>query len=119
MYCPNCAEDCPTKIEEREETYPVKREDTTITAKIRVCKICGSEIFDERLDSQNIVNAFAKYREKHGLLSPDEIRLIRDKQGLNQEEFANLLQFTQKRMKQIENGTLQTEEENRKILKFA
>ena len=64
MYCPHCASDVETHVREISETYPVKGEDITINAHVRFCNCCGKDIWDEKLDSQNLLDAYAKYREK-------------------------------------------------------
>lgn len=72
MYCPKCDTDVRSTVREVLETYPVKGEDITIKARVRFCDICGEDIWDDELDSKNLLAAYAKYRKKHGLLQPDE-----------------------------------------------
>ncbi len=38
------------KIIQKEETYPVMGEDTTIVVNVKVCEDCGEEVFDFNLD---------------------------------------------------------------------
>ena len=77
MYCPNCNSEVLTEVKTGSETYPVKGEEITVTAKVRCCKNCGQDIWDEELDGQNLLDAFAIYRQRHGLLQPEEIIRIR------------------------------------------
>ena len=69
LYCPNCNKELQqseTIVREVEETYPVKGIPTTITANVRFCNFCDTDIFDEELDSDNLNRAFAKYKETYG-----------------------------------------------------
>jgi len=67
MYCPKCETDVETTVREVSETYPVKGEATTIKARVRFCDICGEDIWDEKLDSENLRTAYAEYQKKHGI----------------------------------------------------
>lgn len=55
MYCPNCNSEVLTEVKTVSETYPVKGEEITVTAKVRCCKNCGQGIWDEELDGQNLL----------------------------------------------------------------
>ena len=106
MYCPNCNSEVLTEVKTVSETYPVKGEEITVTAKVRCCKNCGQSIWDEELDGQNLLDAFAIYRQRHGLLQPEEIRRIREKYGLSQVAFAKVLGLGNKTVARYENGSI-------------
>ena len=106
MYCPNCNSEVLTEVKTVSETYPVKGEEITVTAKVRCCKNCGQDIWDEELDGQNLLDAFAIYRQRHGLLQPEEIRRIREKYGLSQVAFAKVLGLGNKTVARYENGSI-------------
>ena len=74
MYCPNCNSEVLTEVKTVSETYPVKGEEITVTAKVRCCKNCGQDIWDEELDGQNLLDAFAIYRQRHGLLQAESVK---------------------------------------------
>jgi len=74
VFCPSCNADRDASIRQMEESYPVKGDTITITANVMVCGVCGEAIYDDELDSENLQRAYAKYREKHGLLSPEDLR---------------------------------------------
>lgn len=106
MYCPNCNSEVLTEVKSVSETYPVKGEEITVTAKVRCCNNCGQDLWDEELDGQNLLDAFAIYRQRHGLLQPDEIRRIREKYGLSQVAFAKVLGLGDKTIARYENGNI-------------
>ena len=115
MYCPNCNSEVKGFVKEVLETYPVKGEDITITAHVRFCERCKKAIWDEELDSANLLSAFRKYREKHHLLQPDEIRIIRSKYGLSQVAFARVLGLGDKAITRYENGSIADTAQNNLI----
>lgn len=76
MYCPYCNAEVNSSVRVVSETYPVKGEDITIEAHVRFCDCCGADVWDEKLDPQNLLDAFAEYRKRHGLLPSEDIRTI-------------------------------------------
>lgn len=106
MYCPKCDTEVESTVREVTETYPVKGEEITIRAQVRFCAACGEDIWDEELDAKNLLTAYAQYRQKHGMLQPDEIRQIREKYGLSQVAFARVLGLGDKTIARYENGSI-------------
>ena len=52
-YCDTCEKEVETEVREITEEFEVKDEKITATIKIRICKICGEEVWDEELEKQN------------------------------------------------------------------
>ena len=115
MYCPICDREVESVVRVVSETYPVKGEDITIDAHVRFCVHCGEEMWDEVLDAQNLLDAFAAYRRKHNLLQPAEIRATREKYGLSQTAFARVLGFGDKTITRYENGSIADAAQNNLI----
>ena len=89
--CETCGPVRTTRIEKRTETYPVKGEDTTVLANVRVCGRCGKGVYDRALDSENLQTAYDLYRLNHHIISPAEIRSMRESYGLSQRSLGALL----------------------------
>lgn len=115
MYCPKCEAEVESTIRDVLETYPVKGEKITVNARVRFCKCCGTDVWDEELDEKNLLDAFEKYRKKHNLLQPHEIRMIREKYGLSQTAFARILGFGDKTITRYENGSIADAAQNNLI----
>lgn len=114
--CLQCGKMADTGIIMREETYKVKGESVVIKSRIPVCAECGAELWDDELADEAILAAYRIYRERHGLLSPEEIRSMREGYGLSQTNFARILGFGDKTITRYENGTLQDESHNNLLL---
>lgn len=112
LYCPSCGREEPFTIETVKETYPVKGENIEIDAKVSYCCNCHSEVWNEELDSQNILDAYSRYRQKHCLLTPSQIRAIREKYNLSQSAFARALGLGEKTITRYERGSLQDRAHN-------
>ena len=115
MFCPHCHAEVETTVRTVSEVYPVKGEDTTICAHVRFCLRCDTELWDEELDSQNLMDAYTAYRKKHRLLQPAEIRAIREKYGLSQTAFARVLGLGDKTITRYENGSVADTAQNNLI----
>lgn len=111
-FCSTCGEFVFSFIQNITETFRVRGIDITITSPARICENCGEVIFDEVLDDEKLKLAYRSYRELKGMLQPEEIRAIRERRKLTQEEFSEVLGFDVAR---LEKGSLQSEEEDERI----
>ena len=106
-FCYECNTTTNTKIIEKEQTLNVKGKDITLPVQVRVCAICGEEILDEELDSKTLDMFYKQYRILENLLSPEEIKSIRQKYNLSQASFSKFLGFGEKTITRYENGAIQ------------
>ncbi|MEQ2130104.1 type II toxin-antitoxin system MqsA family antitoxin [Caldanaerobacter subterraneus KAk] len=105
-FCPACGKEQETEVIEKEEISNVRGDEIKALAKIRICSICGEELFDEELEEENIQRVYDIYRKKHGILSPEEIKGIRESYGLSQRAFAKLLGIGEASIARYETGAL-------------
>lgn len=99
-------------IIQKEETYPVLGENTTIVANVKVCDDCGEEVFDFKLDEDNLQRAFSQYRRKHALMTAMEIMALRRKYNISQRTLATLIGCSQATVVRYENGNIQNNTHN-------
>jgi putative zinc finger/helix-turn-helix YgiT family protein len=105
-FCPVCGIERDTEVIEREEVSNIRGDEIRTISKIRICSVCKEELFDEDLDEENIKRAYDVYRERHGILSPEEIKNIRESYGLSQRAFAKLLGIGEASIARYETGAL-------------
>ena len=115
-FCSTCGDFVRSTIQNTTETFHVRGIDITITSPARICENCGAIIFDAVLDDEKLKLVYRAYRELKGLLQPEEIRAIRERRNLTQEEFSKVLGFNVAR---YENGSLQSEEEDKRLVKIS
>ena len=90
---------------------PVNSEEVSVPAALHLrCPNCD-EVVLRFADSRRLQeDAIAIYRKKHGLLSADGIRSIRERFGLTQSQLANLLHLGANTISRWESGrNVQTE----------
>lgn len=105
-----CAECCGYRTFHREirtEYYPVKNESVAIEATIAICDLCKEEIIQPDIEQNNLALAYAAYRQKYGLLQPEEIRALREKYRMGQRKFARLLGWGDVTVHRYEAGAVQ------------
>lgn len=115
-YCNECGREVDTKIVTEKETYNVCGENVEVEARVLVCAECGEEFYCEDLDNATLVSAYNKYRRRHKLLLPEEIKNIREQYGLSQRSFAKLLNWGDKTICRYENGSVQDKAHNSLLL---
>lgn len=107
--CPRCGT---TMVERRSALkLPVNGEEVSVPSAVHLrCPKC-QEVVLRFSDSKRLQeDAIAIYRKKHGLLSADEIRGIRERFGLTQSELAHLLHLGANTISRWEAGrNVQTE----------
>lgn len=115
--CKDCSHVC-TVVIDKQETYNVKGEDITITAKVKKCEICNAELFDMNLDTENLKAAYRKYKENHNLMQSEEIVSLRKRFHLTQSMLAILVGCTKTAIARYEKGNIQSETHNAALTLF-
>jgi len=106
--CPECMQMTEYDVVERPDTFEVRGEQITVDARVAVCRTCGEDIGLGELDDATFRAAYAIYRARHDLLSPEQIKAIRTKYGLGQKAFARLLGWGDVTLARYESGSLQS-----------
>jgi putative zinc finger/helix-turn-helix YgiT family protein len=86
---------------------PVRGEDIAVLARVGVCPECGADLSVEELDDATLVAAFNLYRQKHGLMAPEEMKQLRQRYGLSVRAFSLLLGWGEITAHRYESGSLQ------------
>src|SRR5450759_4304477 len=107
LECLECGKLVTPKIVERTETLPVRGEPTEVLARVAVCTECNADMSVEELDDATLVAAFNLYRQKHGLMTPEEMRRLRGRYGLGVRPFSLLLGWGEITLHRYESGSLQ------------
>lgn len=109
MFCPYCEKEHRVERIEQDETITVRGEDFLAKALYYKCPITGEEFETSDSPYDPYADAYMQYREKHHLLTPEEIKKFRYEYELTQKELADLLGFGAVTLSRYENGALQDE----------
>jgi putative zinc finger/helix-turn-helix YgiT family protein len=114
-FCPNCEKETSLKMVSKVEEFNVRGEVIDVEAEYYQCQECGEEFENSKSAIDPYEMAYREYRERKGMLQPEEIREFRIEHGLTQKEFSNLLGIGIATLNRYENGALQSEAHDRVI----
>ena len=106
VYRPMCEAERETRPVTVREEYKVRGETIAIDVPRLTCGACGESLVDEAFGDPTL-HVYAEYRRRHGLLSPEQIRAIREKYDLSQDGLAALLGTSPATLARYEGGSLQ------------
>ena len=105
---------------EKPDMVEVRGEEIQVMAKYWLCRDCGTnwEFFDED-EYDQIDEAYRIYRNRTGMLQPEEIKELRKRSGFSQGELAKIFGWGAVTISRYENGSLQSKahDELLKLLK--
>lgn len=115
--CPYCEDIKELELIEKKEVFNVKDEKIEIDVQFFRCQDCGEEFDDPKANDDPIERAYREFRNRKGMLQPENIREIRKSHGLTQGELSRLLGWGAATLSRYENGALQDEAHDT-VLKF-
>jgi putative zinc finger/helix-turn-helix YgiT family protein len=113
-YCLNCDYEEELELSRKRVTITVRGEELEATKEFYQCPVCG-ESFTSSLDHDPVDEAYRKYRQRHQLLQPEEIRQWREYSGLTPTEVSELLGWESTTLRSYEAGALQAEEHDKQL----
>jgi len=106
--CPYCGTVQNAKTISRIETYTYKGETISLSHELSVCTVCGTEMATAQQAGDSLIAVREAYRGRHDLISPDEIRSIRERYGAGQKPFGIVLGLGESTIANYERGELPT-----------
>lgn len=92
---------------EKNEIIEVRGKQIPVKYKERKCTKCGDFYSNVPEDDDPYDMAYRIYREKHNMTQPEDIKRLREKYGLTQDELRKLLGWGAVTLSRYENGALQ------------
>lgn len=114
--CPVCHEITQIDAVTLRENYPLKKGTVKIGAQVYRCEECGGTFSDAKQEEFNYELAVEVFRREKNLLSPEEIKSIREKYGLSQRQFSALLGWSPATLSSYENNKIQERSHNDVLL---
>jgi putative zinc finger/helix-turn-helix YgiT family protein len=116
--CGNCEEVTASRAVTVNEEFKVRGETIRVPVTYFECAKCADRVLDPDSVQDPFKAAYAEYRRRKGLLTPEEIANWRKKTGLSQAEVAELLGIGTASLSRYENGSLQDDAHD-KLLRMA
>lgn len=109
MKCAKCAGAFAAEPVKAQEEIVVRNETISVEFEYYQCSKCGERYLVPDLDKDPFKAAYEKYREKHKMLRPEQIKSWRRKYHLTQEQASRLLGIATATLSRYECGKLQDE----------
>ncbi len=106
-YCPQCGADRQMEMVNKRESYKVRGEEISLDVTVPVCPSCGEVVSIPSVDDSILDEVYRLYRDRKGLLQPEEIKSLRGKYGLSQRALARLMGWGLITIQRYEAGNLQ------------
>lgn len=95
-----------------------RKESYEIVFHAYLCEESGEKFTDTKLDVLNTTQVYNKYREKHNIPFPEEIKQLRENYGLSQNAISQVLGFGINSYRQYESGEIPSSS-NAKLIQLA
>lgn len=116
LYCPKCDATNEVIIKAIDETYIVRGEEISTNTNVAHCTRCKEQVFSEELDNKTLERVYSEFRQRRGILTPDQIRSIRKQYGLSQRALSRLLRLGEITIHRYESGSLPSDAHNELLL---
>lgn len=114
-FCPNCEKETWQIFIDRVEQINIRGEMVPIHLEYFQCEACGEDFEIPRLENDPLDVAYREYRNRKGMIQPEEIKKFRKELGLTQKNFSKILGIGIATLNRYENGALQSEAHDRSI----
>lgn len=113
-YCLNCDYEEELELRQTRVTITVRGEEFEATKEFYQCPTCG-EGFTSSLNHDPLDEVYRKYRQRHHLLQPEEIRQWREHYELTPADVSEFFGWESTTVRGYEAGALQTEEHDKQL----
>ncbi len=118
MFCPFCDKEHDVQVIMQKEPVTVRGEKFMATARYYRCPECEEEYETSDSPFDPLADAYNQYREKHRMLSPEQIKSFRHECELTQKELSELLGWGAVTLSRYENGSLQDLSHDRQLQQY-
>ena len=115
-FCPECGTMSSRHIDHRIETHVVRGDTIAIPAAVAVCTNCFQDVGDVARDDATLQRVYNVYRERHDILTPAQIRSLREVSNLSQRGFGRLLGWGEITVHRYETGALPDKAHNAQMV---
>lgn len=110
VFCPECRQDVSYSVREQNETAEIKGEVYDFISHTAYCEKCGSEVYVPELSDENLRALYDVYRQRHDIISPDDIRAIPEKYNIGKRPLSLLLGWGEQTFSRYFDGDIPTKQ---------
>lgn len=110
VFCPECRQDVKYSVKEKAEVAELKGEAYEFTSHTAYCEKCGGEVYVAELEDENLKALYDAYRQKHDIISLEDIRAIPEKYNIGKRPLSLLLGWGEQTFSRYYDGDMPTKQ---------
>lgn len=115
VFCPECRQDVKFSIKEKVDSAELKGEVYEFTSKTAYCDECGAEVYVPEIEDENLKALYDAYRQKHGIISLEDIRAIPEKYNIGKRPLSLLLGWGEQTFSRYYDGDMPAKQYSEKL----
>jgi len=115
VFCPECRQDVKFSVKENVDSAELKGEAYDFTSKTAYCDECGAEVYVPEIEDENLKALYDVYRQKHDIISLEEIRAIPEKYNIGKRPLSLLLGWGEQTFSRYYDGDMPAKQYSEKL----
>lgn len=117
VFCPECRQDVKFSVKEKLDSAELKGEVYEFTSKIANCDECGAEVYVPEIEDENLKALYDAYRQKHGIISLEDIQAIPERYNIGKRPLSLLLGWGEQTFSRYYDGDMPAKQYSEKLIK--
>ena len=110
VFCPECRLDMKYSVKEKNESAELKGELYEFTSHTAYCAKCGEEVYVAELEDANLKALYDAYRQRHDIITLENIRAIPEKYNIGKRPLSLLLGWGEQTFSRYYDGDMPTKQ---------
>jgi putative zinc finger/helix-turn-helix YgiT family protein len=115
VFCPECRQDVRFSVREQLGSAELKGAVYEFMAKTAHCDECGMEVYVPEIEDENLKALYDAYRQKHGIISLEDIREIPEKYNIGKRPLSLLLGWGEQTFSRYYEGDMPAKQYSEKL----
>mgnify|MGYP000850270327 FL=1 len=110
VFCPECRQDVKYSVKENTESAELKGDVYEFVSHTAFCEKCGREVYVAEIEDENLKALYDAYRQKHDIISLEDIRAIPKKYNIGKRPLSLLLGWGEQTFSRYYDGDMPTKQ---------
>lgn len=115
VFCPECRQDVRFSVREKPDSAELKGEVYEFISKNAYCDECGTEVYVPEIEDENLKSLYAVYRQKHNIISLEDIQAIPEKYNIGKRPLSLLLGWGEQTFSRYYEGDMPSKQYSEKL----
>ena len=115
VFCPECRQDVRFSVIEKPDSAELKGEVYEFVSKAAYCHECGTEVYVPEIEDENLKSLYAAYRQKHNIISLEDIQAISEKYNIGKRPLSLLLGWGEQTFSRYYEGDMPSKQYSEKL----